>query len=67
MTDSERIDWLEAEIARAAERGESACVVLSAWYSGAPSPDGYSVNSGEYAPALGECDSLRDAIDEAAA
>ena len=64
MTDTERLDLLERSIREAAENGLHACVVLSAWYSKpGSSPDGYSLNVGDYHPDGAEYPSLRDAID----
>ena len=66
MTDTERLNWLEAAIIRAANDGERACVVLGAWYSGPTErPDGFSVMQGELIVDANEFPSLRDAIDDA--
>lgn len=64
-TDSERLDWLQAEIQRAADRGERAIIVLGAWYSGPDGPDGFSVFVGDLEVDAQEFESLRDAIDDA--
>lgn len=67
MTDAERLDWLEAEIRRMANRGEHARVVLLAWYSKPGDvPDGYAVASGDDDVNPDEHVSLRAAIDAAA-
>ena len=62
-TDTERLDWLQAEIKAAGERGERSVVVLTAWYSGESEPDGYSVESGELISGMDEHPTLREAID----
>ena len=67
MSDTERLDWIEAAIRRAADEGLPACVVLNAWYSiPGDEPDGFAVNVGEYIPDSAEYPSIRDAIDAAA-
>lgn len=62
-TDSERLDWLEAKLRDTTE--QESVIVLAAWWSGEPKPDGFSVNVGECFPDMNEHTSLREAIDDA--
>lgn len=62
MTDTERLDWLERQIVESGAAG-AGYVVLGAWWSGKPKPDGFSVNVGELFVDGQEYPTLREAID----